>query len=225
MKKTLTFLTFIFLTQAIFAQDKVKFMDKTMSLGNKPSFYVEVEEYDEKNTAKAWEEFIKQYGKSKYNKKAKEYFVNKVNIPAISGGNQLDVYTQIEGSKNQSTAYVWVDLGGAFANPSEHQGQSAGIKNFLNDFYVFARKRAVNDELKAEEKKQKDLEKDLSRLETKNSDLHKEIEKLQEKIKQAENDIVTNLTQQDDKRVEIKKQQRVVESVVDKLNNVGKAQQ
>ncbi|HMP30961.1 MAG TPA: hypothetical protein PKD85_15245 [Saprospiraceae bacterium] len=225
MKKVSFILSLFFLLSKIaLSQDNVKFMDKTMSLGNKPSFYVEVEGYDEKNTSKAWEDFIKQYGKSKYNKKAKEYFVNKVSVPGISGSNQLDIYTKVEGGKSQSTTFIWVDLGGAFANPTDHKDQSTGIKNFINDFYVFARKRAVGDELKAEEKKQKDLEKDLSKLETKNSDLHKEIEKLKERIKQAENDIVKNLNEQDDKKVEIKKQQKVVESVVDKLNSVGKVQ-
>ena len=224
MKKLSLFLVLILVSICGFAQNNVKFMDKTMSLGNKPSFYVEVEGYDDKSTAKAWEDFVKQYGKSKFNKKANEYFLNKVSVPAINGSNQLDLYTKVEGNKTQSTTYLWVDLGGAFANPIDHAGQSAGIKTFLNDFYIFARKRAVTEELKAEEKKQKDFEKDLSKLEEKNSDLHKEIEKLKEKIKQAENDIVKNLTEQDNKKVEIKKQQKVVESTVEKLNNVGKVQ-
>lgn len=224
MKKLFLFLIVILFSISGFGQNRVKFMDKTMSLGNKPSFYVEVEGYDSKNTAKAWEDFTKQYGKSKFNKKAGEYFLNKVSVPTINGSNQLDVYSKIEGNKDMSTTYLWVDLGGAFANPTDHAGQTTGIRTFLNDFYVFARKRAVTDELKAEEKKQKDLEKDLSKLEEKNSDLHKEIEKLKEKIKQAENDIVKNLTEQDDKKVEIKKQQKVVEATTEKLNNVGKVQ-
>jgi hypothetical protein len=224
VKKLCLFLVFTYSSLGGFGQNNVKFMDKTMSLGNKPGFYVEVEGYDDKSTSKAWEDFVKPYGKPKFNKKSGEYYLNKVSIPAINGSNLIDVYTKVEGNKTQSTTYLWIDLGGAFASPTDHEGQSAGIRTFLNDFFVFARKRAVSDELKAEEKKQKDLEKDLSRLENKNSDLHKEIEKLKERIKQAENDIVKNLTEQDHKRVEIKKQQKVVESTIEKLNNVGKVQ-
>ena len=224
MKNTFTYIFFFLSAGFGFSQNNVKFMDKSMSLGNKPSFYIDIEEYDAKNTAKALEDFLKPFGKAKFNKKAGEYFLNKVSVPAINGSSPLDLYTKVEGGKSITTVYLWTDLGGAFAQSASHPNQSTGIKTFLNDFYIFARKRAVTDELKAEEKKQKDLERDLSKLESKNSDLHKEIEKLQEKIKQAENDIVTNLTEQESKRVEIKRQQKVVEATVEKLNNVGKTQ-
>jgi hypothetical protein len=224
MKITSLFLMLLVSYQLLNAQDRVKSLDKTMSLGSKPSHYVEIDGYDQKNTEKAWEEFIKPYGKVKENKKAKEFFLNKVSIPAINGVTPLDIYAKIEGTKTQSTAYIWVDLGGGFANSKDNLSQVNGIKTFMNDFYIFAKKRAIAEELKAEENKQKDLEKDLSKLESKNSNLLKDIETFKERIKKAENEIVQNLGEQDNKKVEIKRQQKVVESTVEKLNNVGKAQ-
>jgi hypothetical protein len=205
-----------------FGQDKIKSMDKTMSLGSKNAYYVELSGSDQKNTEKAWEDYIKAYGKSKYNKKAKEYYLSDIKIPMVNSGSNLGLYTVIEGNKTQSTVYTWYDMGNGFANPKDYAAQEAGIKTFLNDFWIFARKRVVAEELATEEKKQKDFEKDLSKLEGKNKDLHDDIAKLKEKIRQAEADIEKNLVDQDNKKVEIKMQQKTVEKTVEKLNMVGK---
>ena len=140
----------------------------------------------------------------------------------INGTKTVDLYTRIDEGKGQATVYTWVDLGGAFANPQDHAQASDGSRTFMNDFWIYGRKIAVSNELASEEKVQKDLEKDLSKLEGKNQDLHEEIEKLKEKIRQAEADIEQNLRDQDDKKVSIAQQRKKVEKVVDKLNNVGK---
>lgn len=222
MKKLFFLLCCLFLLGSMTAQNKVREQDKTMSLGSKYSYYVEIPGYTKKDAEKAWEEYTKPFGKTSYNKKAKEYNTLKAKTPIINGTKTTDLYATIEEGKNLATAYVWVDLGGAFATPREHSSQVEGIRTFMNDFWIFAQKKAVTKELENEEKKQKDFEKDLSKLENKNKDLHDEIAKLKEKIRQAEADIEQNLKDQDDKKVEIGTQKKVVEKTVVKLNNVGK---
>ena len=200
----------------------VKEQETTMSLGNKYSYYVEIDGLSKKDAEKAWKEYVQSFGKLKYNKKAKEYYLNGAKVPMINGTKTVDLYTRIDEGKGQATVYTWVDLGGAFANPQDHAQASDGSRTFMNDFWIYGRKIAVSNELASEEKVQKDLEKDLSKLEGKNQDLHEEIEKLKEKIRQAEADIEQNLRDQDDKKVSIAQQRKKVEKVVDKLNNVGK---
>ncbi len=68
----------------------------------------------------------------------------------------------------------------------------------------------------------KQFEKDLGKLEKKNSKLHSDIEKFKEKIKKAEAAIEENLVAQDEKRIEIAQQKKVIEEVIERLNKVGK---
>lgn len=221
MKKINFILSIMMLSLVVSAQE-VKQVDKTMSLGNKPAYYVEVNDIDKKVVEKAWEEYMKSYGKMKDNKKAKESYMNQVSIPMINGANKVDMYSKQEEGKNQMTTYVWIDLGGSFANSKDNPKQVEGINQFLFDFWVFAKKKAVSNELEDQEKVQKNLEKDLSKLEGKNEDLKKDIEKAKEKIRQAEIDIEQNLRDQDNKRVDIATQKKMVETVVEKLNSIGK---
>jgi hypothetical protein len=220
--KKLNFILSIMLLALVVSAQEVKQVDKTMSLGNKPAYYVEVNDIEKKVVEKAWEEYVKSYGKMKDNKKAKESYMNQVSIPMINGSNKIDFYSKQEEGRNQITTYVWIDLGGAFANPTDHAKQAEGAKQFLFDFWVFAKKKSVSNELEDQEKVQKDLEKDLSKLEGKNEDLKKDIEKYKEKIRQAEIEIEQNFRDQDNKKVDIATQKKVIEKVVDKLNAIGK---
>ena len=221
MKNLFLLMIALFIAGPFYGQ-RVKEQDMTMSLGSKYAYYVEVNDYTKKDTEKAWEEYVKAFGKTKFNKKAKEYYVNAAQVPIINGTKTIDIYTKIDEGKDQATVYTWVDLGGSFANPKDHAAAEEGIRTFMNDFWIFAKKKAVTQELKKEEDKQKDLEKDLAKLEKKNTDLHDEITKLKEKIRQAEAGIEQNLKDQDDTKVAIIQQKKVVEKTVDKLNNVGK---
>lgn len=200
----------------------VKEQSNTMSLGSKYSYYVEINGANSKLVENEWKNYMKSYGKLKYNKKANEYFVNGAKIAIINGTNTMDVYARIEEGKDQVTVYTWYDLGGAFANPTDHSSQTAGIRTFMSDFWISTKKVAVNQELAEQEKKKVNLGKELERLEKTNTSLHDDIAKLKERIKQNELQIEQNLRDQDDKRVEIRSQEKVIAQVVDKLNNIGK---
>lgn len=222
MKNLLFLLVTLLISSGLLKSQHVKEQETTMSLGSKYSFYVQVDDLNKKDAEKAWKDYTSTFGKINYNKKAKEYYINGAKIPLINGTKTLDLYSKIEEGKAQSTIFAWMDLGGAFANPQDHQQASEGARTFMNDFWIYSKKIAVSNELAAEEKLQKDMEKDLTKLEKKNTDLHADIEKLKEKIRQNEAEIEQNLKDQDDKKVSIVQQRKKVEKVVDKLNNVGK---
>jgi chromosome segregation ATPase len=118
--------------------------------------------------------------------------------------------------------YMFVDMGGAFVNSEDHPNQSQVVKQFMDDYYFEVRKRVVSEELKEEERKQADLEKDLKKLKEKKEDYLNEIEKCKQKIAEAEKNIEKNAGDQVAKDKEIDAQKSAVKKVVEKLNNLAK---
>lgn len=202
---------------------EVKEQNMTMSLGPQFAFYVEIDDTPKNVVEKEWENYLEEYFKKvKYNRKAKEYYTQNGSVPLINGNKDITIYSKIDEGKGQVTLYMWTDLGDAIVNPDDNASQTDGVRRFLSDFYIIAKKRGITLEMEKEEDNLKDIEKNLSKLEKKNTDLHEDIEKYKEKIRQAESDIEENLKMQDDKRVEIEKQKKVIEAIVTRLNMVGK---
>jgi hypothetical protein len=194
----------------------------SMSLGTQNSFYVDIPGADKKLCEKTFEDMTKSYGKIRENKKAKQFYLTQTRMAAINGSSPVDVYVMFEEGKSQATTYMWVDLGNGFVNSGDHPNQSKVVEQFMNDYYVEVRKRVVTQELKNEEKKQADLEKDLKKLREKKEDYLEEIEKCKQRIVEAEQNIEKNKVDQENKTKEIDGQKTVVKKVVDKLNSIGK---
>lgn len=205
----------------MFGQDAME-RKTSMSLGPQNAFYIEIPGANEKLAEKTFYEFVKEYGKMKENKKAKEHFLMATKVPVINGTSPIDVYAKFEEGKNMATTYLWVDLGGAFVNSSDNPSQATAVRQFLYDYFIAVRKKVVTEELKKEEDTFKDLEKDLRKLKDKNDDYHKDIEKAKQKIAEAEKNIEKNVVDQENKVKEIDTQKVVVDKVIEKLNNLGK---
>jgi len=220
MKHLILCLT-ILVSNVMTAQDIIE-KKVSMSLGPQNAFYVEIQGADKKLAEKTFYEFVKEFGKMKENSKAREHFLMATKIPVINGLSPLDLYAKFEEGKGMATAFVWVDLGGAFVNAAEHASQTTALRQFMKDYFIAVRKKVVAEEVKMEEKNLSNLEKDLKRLRDKNDDLHKEIEKAKLKIAEAEKNIEKNLVEQDNKSKEISSQKDVLGKVTEKLNSIGK---
>lgn len=194
----------------------------SMSLGSQNAFVADVEGADKKILEDVFKKTMKEYGKLQENKKAREFFMMATKINKINGSAPVDVYAKIEEGKGMATAYLWIDLGGAFAGSSEYQKQSEAIKNFMQDYYYECRRVVVQNELKAEEKNLDKLEKDLAKLKKQNDGYHQDIEKAKQKIAEAEKNIEQNIIDQANKNKEIEGQKKTVETVTTKLNSIGK---
>ncbi len=218
---TVIFILFLGLTNGLKSQDAVE-KKISMSLGPQNAYYVEIPGANKKLAQKTFEEFIKEYGKIKENGKAKEYFMMATKIPVINGSSPVDLYAKFDDGKDMATAYVFVDLGGAFINTVDNPSQSASLKQFMYDYFISVRKKVVAEELKAEEKNFSSLEKDLKKLKNKNEDYHNDIAKAKQKILEAEKNIESNVIEQENKNKELDTQKAVVEKVTEKLNNLGK---
>jgi hypothetical protein len=222
MKSLFTLFIAIFSLSIIgYGQDAIE-KKVSMSLGPQTAFYVEIPGADVKMAEKTFYEFVKEYGKLKENKKAREHFMMATKIPVINGTSPLDVYAKFEEGKGMATTYVWMDMGGSFINSSDHAAQTKAFRQFMQDYFIAVRKKVVTEEIKVEEKKLSEVEKDLKKLKDKNEDFHKEIEKAKQKIAEAEKNIEKNIVDQENKVKEIEVQKSNVEKVVEKLNNLGK---
>jgi len=223
MKKI--FYTFIIAMMSFVAVDAQDINEKevSMSLGKQTAFILDVDGADKKLTEDVWKKFIKEYGKSKRNKKAKEYYSLGAQIPMIAGSKNIDVYVKFDERVGQTTTYMWVDTGGGFVNSDEAPKEAQGVEDFMTQFYLAVKEEAINKEMKAQEKVLNKMDKELRKLEKKNKGYHNDIEKAKKKIEDAESNIEQNLKDQEDQRIKIEQQKKVIEEVIERLNNLGKS--
>ena len=206
---------FVAIATIVSAQN-VEAIEKTMSLGKQTGVYIEVEGGEKDDVKDLWEDYMKDYGKTKRNKKADEYYSEGARIPVVSSSNNVDMYAKFEEGKNQATAYFWAVSDGEFVDDSK------GLQTFVQDFYLLARKEVINKEIEEQEKVLKKLDKNMGKLVKKNTGYHKDIEKAEDKIRKAEENIEKNLNDQDEMQAEMIKQKEILDMIVEKLNNVGK---
>ena len=226
--KILTLLVACFATVSMSAQAVFE-EDKNMSLGNKNAVYVDVEGANKKISEKAIQDILKQYGKVKKNKKAKEHYCEAIVIPSIGGGQPLDVFVKIDELNNQTRLYMWVYDGNDFISSLNNEEALGGAESILKDYYVTARRGAIQLEVDYEEDQLKDREKELKKMESTNTSMHKDIAKWEkeiaernQKIEDMKLAIEQNLVDQENKRGEIEAQRGVITSTVDRMNSVQK---
>lgn len=216
MKNTITLLMIFFFAASISIAQNVENLDKTMSLGKQPAVYVEIEGADEDMAKDVWEDYVEDYGKTKRNKKAKEYYTQDARIPVLSSDGKVTLYMKFEEGRDLTTAYLWVEAANSFIDNSE------GLDNFMQDYYEMVRKVVVNKEIEEQEDVLKDLGKDMEKLVKKNKGYHEDISEAEEKIRKAEENIEINLNEQDQMNAEIARQKETLEMIIEKLNNIGK---
>jgi hypothetical protein len=200
----------------------VREMDKTMSFGTRPAFYIEFVGASSGLVEDEWKKFAKErFGaKLKKDKKSSEWFAADVTNSNISP-NKFTLRSVVEKmGKDGATISVWFDLGSAFLGRREYPQSADEVNRILSDFYIQVRKVVVTEEIKAAEKKLKDLESDKRKLEKDNDGLHKDIENYKAKIKKAEDDIVKNEQSQNLNVADQEAQRRMIEAIRLRLQNI-----
>jgi len=193
---------------------------KDLSFGSKNAFVIDHEGAEHKDVYKMFEKKFKEYGKVERNKKAKEWSCLQCNIPSI--GSNLNIYFKVDEGKGQVTSYTFVDNGEEFISSDSDSGMAAKVESFLTSLSHDVERETTSKVLEDDEDTLKDRTKELSKLEKKNADLHKDIENYKKKIMEAEENIEKNLQAQEDKKMEIEKQKKVVEMTTEKLNAIGR---
>jgi len=191
-----------------------------LSLGEQNAFVMEHKGADAKTVNKILEDAIKEYGKVKRNKKAKEWSCLQCEVPGIS--KPTNVYFKIDEGKGMTTSYTYFDDGTKFISSKNAPEIAERLKKSLKHVSYDVTRDVISEELKDEEKNLEKQNKEKEKLERKNEDLHEDIEDYRKKIAEAEKNIEKNLQEQEDKKMEIEQQARKVGDVTDRLNAVGK---
>jgi len=210
-----------FLILSICGNAQVKEGSYDLSLGEQYGYMMDHHKADKKVVEDVVEETIKQYGKVKRNRKAKEWYCEECNISMVSN-DPVTVYYKVEEGRDLVTTYLFVDDGTKFLSSYNDQEAARQIEKINMEIYYEVEREMLRKEIEDLEDKLGDYDKDLTKLIKKNEDLHEDIEDYKEKIRQAEKDIEQNLQDQEDKRIEIEMQKKVINKVTDKLNQVGR---
>ena len=213
-------LIFSFISLSLLAQ--VEEGPVMMSMGEFKAFTVVLENADYKRAENVWKDYTKPYGKFDRDRKRKEFRAEAINIPSVSRSTDFSVTLKLNEQRNQTTAHVFFQDDGNYVDSSMDGELADRMRTFVEHYQYEVDRKVLEEQIKEEEKRLKNLHKDLSKLENKNNDLHKDIEKFEKKIIEAEEDIQENLKYQDDKQIEIRNQTKVVEQLTKDLNSVGK---
>jgi hypothetical protein len=196
--------------------------ERVMSQGSKNALTVDLPKIPIKDVEKLWKDYAKQFkGDTKKDKKTDEWLTDNAMIASIGGANTIDMYTKFSESGDITTVGLWIDLGGAYVDSKGFADKYAETEKILQNFALLVVREQTKKQLSDQQDDLKKLEKQQKKLEDKNADLLKDIENWKKKITQAEADIQTNLKQQDEQKVKVEGQKKLVEEISKKLNTMN----
>ena len=222
MRKAIFFTLLFLLGLSTFSQAQVRESQRKMSQGTHAALVLSIPDVEDKFIRDLWSDYIKDFydTKTKRNRKTKEYFSDNAEIVALGGNNPVDLYATFEEDKDDVEMNVWIDLGGAFLNSTDHPDRFKEAEKIMMRFALEVAKETTKVELEEQEEMLEDLEDDLKKLKKNNDRYHKAIENAKKKIAEAEDDIVENEKEQEAMVKKIAEQMKAVEAVKKKLNDL-----
>ncbi|TXB64106.1 hypothetical protein [Phaeodactylibacter luteus] len=193
-----------------------------MSAGTQNALIIDLPGVNDDIVNDVWKEYMKDFynAKPKYQRRDREWLSDDADIAAIGKGNSVDIYAKAEQQDANTRFFMWVDLGGAFLNKSEHPEAYTEGEKLLMRFGLEVAKAKVRIELETQQDALKNLQRDLERLQSAKERYEREIQRAKETIAKAEKDIEQNLQDQEAMQEQIKAQEGVVEQVKRRLNDL-----
>ncbi len=193
----------------------------SMSQGNQNALVLELYNTDKAHVAKYWKHYMRKYrGKTRKVKGSTEWLSDNSDIPGLGTGNTVDVYAEIEEVGNAVILTTWYDLGGTYLNSYQHHGNYDQAEQMLLRFATYVEREMTLLELADEERRLKELEKELKHLKRENDRYHDEIAMAEQRIEKAKANIVVNEEEQVFRAEEIESQLDTVDQVRQKLKNL-----
>lgn len=219
MKNLKTFWILIFCFFSLSGFSQITELEKSMSVGLYNSLVLELPDTKRKFAENIWKNYLKQYdGKTKKNKKAKEYFTDNATLPGI--GSEIDVFSNVAEQGDATEVTIWVDLGEDYLNSYSHPERYVEAEKFLMRFALEVTREKIRIELEEEEKRLTKLKKSLKKLERANSNYHRDIRNAEEKITKAKSNIEKNEIEQEQTKSSIELQLEAVEKIKKRLSNL-----
>lgn len=209
------------LTPSVAALAQVTENEKLMSQGNKNALSLDLPKVTVKYAEGIWKDFMKPYkGKLIRDKKNEEWLSDNATLVNIGGANTVDVYSKFTQMGENTQVSIWIDLGGGYVSSKEYKEKYVEAEKLLLSYALEVAKTQTKEQLEAEQKNEKRMEKDLRGLEKDNAGLHKDIENWKAKIAKAEQEIQTNLKNQEVAKLKIAEQRKLIEEINKKLESL-----
>lgn len=219
-----TFYTILLLAFTFtFCQAQIEEGVRSMSQGSNNSLSLDIPNANAKLAKKVWTKYLKsttKKGKTKNDRKTGMIFTDDAEMVSIGGANTVDIYLRLTDVGENVNATLWIDLGGAYLSSDMHGDKYNEGEKFLMRYALEVVIEKTKQELKAEEKKGKELAKQLSSLKKKKDGYHKEIEIAENKIREAEANIERNIGEQKSTNTAITEQDAVIEAVKQRLKDL-----
>lgn len=214
MKKHVLLLLTPLFALAVHGQSvKIKVEEKSENIGGGSHNCLVVTIYDAKpdDIKKEWKSKMKDYNAKVSG--GDEIFADNALIKEVSD-NTCDVYAKTEkgNADNETKFIVGFVLGETWLSSSSNSSSYKAAEKIVKDFATKMSKDAMNDIVKAEQKKLDALKDNEADLEKKNKNLNDDIADYQKKIDQAKADIKTNEDDQAKKKAEVEAQQKVLDA-------------
>lgn len=209
-------------------QSTIKEETRANSLGSYNALVMELPGVSEKEASKQWQKYVGKFkGKTKYERKANEYFSDDSSIKEMSD-NAVDITAKIEARGDAgSVIYVWFNLGVTYLSSKDYPDRYPAGEKTLKDFAKEVSLDMITAELEAATKKLKELEEMLKKQEKDEAQLTKDIEeykatirKMEENITKAEGDIKKSEEDQGNSKLSIEEQKKIVADIQKRLDSV-----
>jgi hypothetical protein len=222
MKKYLLLFIAPFFAFSLYAQNvKIKVEEKSENIGGGSHNCLVVIIYDAKpdDIKKEWRSKMKGYDAKVSG--GDEIFADNALIKEVSD-NTCDVYAKTEkgGSDNETRFIVGFVLGETWLSSSSNSASYKAAEKIVKDFATKLSRDAMDDIVKAEQKKLDNLKDDQSDLEKKNKNLNDDIADYQKKIETAKSDIKSNEDEQAKTKAAIEAQQKVLDAAKARQSSV-----
>lgn len=129
----------------------------------------------------------------------------------------MDLYARFEDGNSGTIITVWFDLGGAYLASEIHSDAYEQAEILLKDFATAVNRSLAEDNVAEQEKIQKNLEKELDKLQKDNKKYNDKIEEAKKIISDMEASIIQNEKDQQTKQTEIENQKKEVEKAKEKV--------
>lgn len=227
MKQVLLLAILLAFQVGLTAQNEFKMTEETRSM-EKTSANCLVITYPKatgKQISGIWSSYIKKYdGKSTYNKKISEYFLDNTTIKEMSE-NTVDITAKIyDKGANGAEIAIWFNLGVTYLSSKDYPDRFPAADAFLRKFDAMVFADLAKQQLKDEQKKLVALQKELKNLgkasksDLKNIEKQKKIiAKAEQSIQESEQKIAETVKAEDKKKVEITTQEQVIIDIKAKI--------
>lgn len=149
----------LLMATASYAQLEVETMPKTEGKESQTVFYVDIPQTNLGDTEKAWHKYIGKHSTGK----ASSANGSHIQLGAVNKNiafAPFDVHSTLVESVRGVRLSAWLTQNGeAFITPNAPQGRDLAVKKYVHDFATSQYRCAVEDELKQEKSKLKDMEK------------------------------------------------------------------